>query len=137
MSRAGSVTMTSSDLLPAAVLKRKAVVYIRQSTQLDSLFKCDTELRGECLDWCFEAETLSRRCVEIPDDVVDVFVAVAAEAGLAWQVSSQAAVGVLDTTALPWTMRIAEEGAKPDGVLDPLMAGKFATVVVGDCLYRC
>jgi len=30
---AGGVTMTSADLLPAAVLKRKAVVYIRQSTQ--------------------------------------------------------------------------------------------------------
>ena len=26
------MTMTSADLLPAAVLKRKAVVYIRQST---------------------------------------------------------------------------------------------------------
>jgi hypothetical protein len=32
-SRLGSVTMTSADLLPATVLKRKAVVYIRQSTQ--------------------------------------------------------------------------------------------------------
>jgi hypothetical protein len=30
---AGGATMTSTDLLPAAVLKRKAVVYIRQSTQ--------------------------------------------------------------------------------------------------------
>jgi hypothetical protein len=27
------MTMTSADLLPAAVLKRKAVVYVRQSTQ--------------------------------------------------------------------------------------------------------
>jgi hypothetical protein len=26
---------------------------------LDSHFKCDTELRGEGLDWCFEAEALS------------------------------------------------------------------------------
>jgi DNA invertase Pin-like site-specific DNA recombinase len=32
VSRPGSVTMTGTDLLPAAVLKRKAVVYIRQST---------------------------------------------------------------------------------------------------------
>ena len=32
-SRQGSATMTSADLLPAAVLKRKAVVYVRQSTQ--------------------------------------------------------------------------------------------------------
>ena len=32
-SRRRSVTMTSADLLPAAVLKRKAVVYVRQSTQ--------------------------------------------------------------------------------------------------------
>src|SRR6202008_2465342 len=31
--RRGSMTMTSADLLPAAVLKRKAVVYVRQSTQ--------------------------------------------------------------------------------------------------------
>jgi hypothetical protein len=32
-SRRGSMTMTSADLLPAAVLKRKAVVYVRQPTQ--------------------------------------------------------------------------------------------------------
>ena len=55
--------------------------------RLDSHFKCDTELRGECLDWCFEAETLSRRSIEIPDDAVDVFVAVAAEACPSRQVS--------------------------------------------------
>jgi hypothetical protein len=29
----GSATMTGSDLLPAAVLRRKAVVYVRHSTQ--------------------------------------------------------------------------------------------------------
>ena len=33
MSPPESVTMTSADLLPATVLKRKAIVYVRQSTQ--------------------------------------------------------------------------------------------------------
>ena len=103
---------------------------------LDSLFKCDTELRGEGLDWCSEAEAFARRCVEIPDDAVDVFVAVAAEAGLARQVSPEASVGVLDTASLPWAMRIAEEGAQADGIFDPLMSGELATVVVGDGLHR-
>jgi hypothetical protein len=28
---------------------------------LDSLFKCDTQVLGECLDWRLEAEALSRR----------------------------------------------------------------------------
>ena len=119
----------------AVLFKAYEMALTKAGFLLDSHFKCDTELRGERLDWCFEAEAFSRRCVEVPNDGVDVLVAVAAETGLAWQISPQAAVGVLDTTALPWTMRIAEEGAKPDGVLDPLMAGKLATVVVGDCLY--
>ena len=33
-------------------------------------------------------------------------------------------------------MRVAEEGAKPDGVFNPLVPGELATIVVGDCLHR-
>jgi len=32
-------------------------------------------------------------------------------------------------------MRVAEEGAKPDGVFDPFMTGELAAVVVGDGLH--
>jgi len=103
---------------------------------LDSHFKCDTEVRGESLDWCLEAKALSWRCVQVPDDAFDVVVSVGGETGLAWQISAQAAIGVLDTAALPWAMRVAEEGPKPDGVSDPVMPGEFAAVVVGDGPYR-
>jgi hypothetical protein len=37
----------------------KGVKPRRNKKRLDSHFKCDTELRGEGLDWCFEAEALS------------------------------------------------------------------------------
>ncbi len=119
------------------IVNSRDLLGIIPERRYDSQFKCDTELRCEGLDWRSEAEALSRRCVEVPDDAVDVFVAVAAEAGLAWQIAPQAAVGILDAAALPWTMRVAEEGAKPDGVLDPLMPGELATIVVGNGLQRC
>jgi len=84
---------------------------------LDSLFKCDTEVEGESLDWCSEAEALSRRCVEAPDHVVDAVIGVVSEAGLARQLAAQAAVAVLDRAALPGAVRVAEEGPDADGVL--------------------
>ena len=103
---------------------------------LDSHFKCDTELSSEDLDRSFEAEAFSRRCVEVPDDTVDVLVGAAGETGFTRQVASQATVGVFDAATLPRAMRIAKEGPKPDGVFDPLMAGELATIVMGDCLDR-
>jgi hypothetical protein len=33
-------------------------------------------------------------------------------------------------------MRVAEEGAKADGVFNPLMPGKLTAIVVGDGLHR-
>lgn len=45
--------MTSADLLPAAVLKRKAIVYVRQSTQTQVQINLD-EIRRHVppLRWC-------------------------------------------------------------------------------------
>ena len=37
--------MTSSDALPAAVLKRKAVVYVRQSTQAQVQINLESQRR--------------------------------------------------------------------------------------------
>ena len=93
-------------------------------------------MRGERLDWGLEAEALSRRCVQVPYDAVDISVVVAAEASLAWQVSPHSAVAVLDAAALPRAMRVAEEGAKADGISYSVMPGKLATIIVGDGFHR-
>jgi len=37
--------MTSSELIPAAVLKRKAVVYVRQSTQSQVMTNLESQRR--------------------------------------------------------------------------------------------
>ena len=94
-------------------------------------------MRGEGLEWCFEAEAFPRRCVEVPDDTVDVLVGAAGETGFTRQVASQATVGVFDAATLPRAMRIAKEGADPDGVRNAFVASELATIVVGDCLHRC
>ena len=77
---------------------------------LDSHFKCDTEVGGECLDWGAVAEALPRRGVEVPGDVVDVGVGVVSEGGLARKVAAEPAICVLDRAALPGAVRVAEVG---------------------------
>src|SRR5437868_11902254 len=60
------MTMTSSDALPAAVLKRKAVVYVRQSTQAQVQMNLESKRRQyELVD---EAKRRGFRDVEIIDD---------------------------------------------------------------------
>src|SRR5436190_21599433 len=65
-SRRKSVTMTSADLLPATVLKRKAVVYVRQSTQAQVQSNLESQRRQ------YELVDVARRCgfrdVEVIDD---------------------------------------------------------------------
>ena len=41
--------MTSSEVIPAAVLKRKAVVYVRQSTQSQVMTNGARPVRNSCL----------------------------------------------------------------------------------------
>ncbi len=48
-----------------------------------------------------KAEAFSGRCVDGPDDVVDVLLAVLGEIGLSREVASEHAVGVLDGVGLP------------------------------------
>src|SRR6202161_2662060 len=58
--------MTSADLLPAAVLKRKAVVYVRQSTQAQVQLNLESQRRQyELVD---EARRRGFRDVEVIDD---------------------------------------------------------------------
>src|ERR1700684_3462245 len=58
--------MTSADLLPAAVLKRKAVVYVRQSTQAQVQINLESQRRQyELVD---EARRHGFRDVEIIDE---------------------------------------------------------------------
>src|SRR5215203_695896 len=60
------MTMTSADLLPAAVLKRKAVVYVRQSTQAQVQIHIESQRRQyELVD---EACRRGFRDVEVIDD---------------------------------------------------------------------
>jgi len=101
-------------------------------TRLDSHFKCDTEVCGECLDGRAVPEALPRRGVEGPDHVVDVGIGVVSESGLSGKVAAKPAVCVLDRAALPWTVRIAEVGAQADSVGHCLVPGELAAVVVGD-----
>jgi DNA invertase Pin-like site-specific DNA recombinase len=60
------MTMTSADLLPAAVLKRKAVVYIRQSTQV----QVQTNLEGQRRQYALVDVARQRgfRDIEVIDD---------------------------------------------------------------------
>ena len=81
---------------------------------LDSHFKCDTEVGGEGFDRCSVAEAFSRRCVEVPDDVIDVGIGVIREAGLARKIAPETAVGVLKSATLPGAMRVAEVGVQAD-----------------------
>src|SRR3954464_2686533 len=64
--RCGSVTMTGADLLPASVLKRKAVVYVRQSTPAQVQFNRESQRQQ------YELVEVARRrgfdAVEIIDD---------------------------------------------------------------------
>src|SRR5437868_9488652 len=60
------MTMTSSDALPAAVLKRKAVVYVRQSTQAQVQMNLESKRRQyELVD---EAKRRGFRDIEVIDD---------------------------------------------------------------------
>lgn len=62
----GSVTMTNADLLSAAVLKRKAVVYVRQSTQAQVQTNLESQRRQyELVD---EAQRHGIQNVEVIDD---------------------------------------------------------------------
>lgn len=58
--------MTNSDLLPAAVLQRKAVVYVRQSTQ--SQVQTNLESKRRQYDLVAEARRLGFAQVEVIDD---------------------------------------------------------------------
>ena len=58
--------MTSADLLPATVLKRKAVVYIRQSTQAQ--VETNLESRRRQYELVDEARRRGFRDVEVIDD---------------------------------------------------------------------
>ena len=49
----------------------------------------------------YETEAFSGRCVDGPDDVVDVLLAVVGEVGFSWEVALENAVGVFDGAALP------------------------------------
>jgi DNA invertase Pin-like site-specific DNA recombinase len=60
------VTMTSTDLLPATVLKRKAVVYVRQSSQ--SQVQNNLESQRWQYDLVEEARSRGFRDVEVIDD---------------------------------------------------------------------
>src|SRR3982751_1393089 len=64
--RCGSVMMTGADLLPASVLKRKAVVYVRQSTPAQVQFNLESQRQQ------YELVEVARRrgfdAVEIIDD---------------------------------------------------------------------
>src|SRR3954465_3825163 len=64
--RCGSVTMTGADLLPASVLKRKAVVYVRQSTPAQVQFNLESQRQQ------YELVEVARRrgfhAIEIIDD---------------------------------------------------------------------
>src|SRR6201987_5516397 len=62
----GRVTMASADLLPAAVLKRKAVVYIRQSTQAQ--VQANLESRRRQYELVEVARQRGFRDVEVIDD---------------------------------------------------------------------
>lgn len=58
--------MTSADLLPATVLKRKAVVYVRQSTQAQVQTNLESQRRQyELVD---EARRRGFREIEVIDD---------------------------------------------------------------------
>ena len=58
--------MTDTDLLPPAVLKRKAVVYVRQSTQAQVQINLESQRRQyELVD---EARRRGFRTVEVIDD---------------------------------------------------------------------
>jgi hypothetical protein len=99
---------------------------------LDSRFKFDTEVGGKNLDWGSVAEALSGYSIQVPDHVVAVGIGVFSEAGLAKKVVAEAAVGILDRSALPRAVRIAEVSAQADGVLDGFVSGELAAVVVRD-----
>src|ERR1700758_4175013 len=58
--------MTSADLLPAAVLERKAVVYVRQSTQTQVQTNLESQRRQ--YDLVGEARRRGFRDVEVIDD---------------------------------------------------------------------
>ena len=63
--------MTNSDLLPAAVLRRKAVVYARQSTQ--SQVQTNLESQRRQYDLVAQARRLGFAQVEVIDDDLDRF----------------------------------------------------------------
>ena len=58
--------MTNADLLPAMVLKRKAVVYVRQSTQAQVQMNLESQRRQ--YDLVDEAKRLGFRNIEVIDD---------------------------------------------------------------------
>src|SRR5260370_33022240 len=58
--------MINADRLPAAVLKRKAVVYVRQSTQAQVQVKLESQRRQ--YDLVGEAKSLGFRDIEVIDD---------------------------------------------------------------------
>src|SRR3954462_223340 len=64
--RRGSMTMTGADLLPASVLKRKAVIYVRQSTPAQVQFNLESQRQQ------YELVEVARRrgfdAIEIIDD---------------------------------------------------------------------
>jgi DNA invertase Pin-like site-specific DNA recombinase len=58
--------MTNADRLPAEVLKRKAVVYVRQSTQAQVQMNLESQRRQ--YDLVGEAKDLGFRDIEVIDD---------------------------------------------------------------------
>jgi hypothetical protein len=64
--RRGMATMTNTDLLPATVLKRKAVVYVRQSSQ--SQVRNNLERQRRQYDLVEEARRREFRDIEVIDD---------------------------------------------------------------------
>src|SRR5271155_513182 len=58
--------MTNAELLPAVVLKRKAVVYVRQSTQAQVQMNLESQRRQ--YDLVGEARRLGFRDIEVMDD---------------------------------------------------------------------
>ena len=90
------------------------------------------QFSGKDFSGRLEAEALSRRVVVSGDEIVEAARLDGVEVGLARQVSSQAADGVLDGALLPGTVGVAEEGADCELVVEEVVLGELGAVVEGD-----
>jgi hypothetical protein len=88
----------------------------------------------ECLGGCFEVQAFSRSVVEALDMAVKGGCGDEVEVGFAGRRASQPPDGVFDAAFLPGTMGIAEEGLDAEGFVEPVMLGKFVSVVEADGL---